>query len=118
MTTSQTPIRVVIADDHAMFLEGLVSLLKEEADIQVVEHFRDGQQVLDYLRYHKSEVDVAVLDIEMPILNGVETTRKMRERYPEIKVLVLTMYNQEGFITRILQAGASGYILKMKATTN
>ncbi len=111
MDTTNT-IRVIVADDHLMFLDGLISVLKEEEDIEIVSIATDGRQVLDYLRCHRDGVDVAVLDIEMPHLNGVETTCKLQEHYPDVKILVLTSYNQEGFITRILQAGASGYILK------
>lgn len=111
-STLNKPIRVVLADDHLLMLQGLVSLLKEEEGIEVVHTATDGQDVINYLRYHKDEVDVIVLDIEMPELTGIQTARKLKEQYPQVKVLMLTSHNQEGFITHALQTGALGYMLK------
>lgn len=105
-------IKVVIADDHKIVLEGLSSLIKPNKNITVVGEVLNGVQVIDLL--HKIDVDIVVLDIEMPNMDGIETTRKIRELFPNVKILILTMYNEIGFIRKIAQANANGYILKNK----
>lgn len=105
-------IKIIIADDHQIVLDGLHLVFKEAPHIEVVSQAQNGEEVLAYLREHKHNVDVAVLDIEMDQLNGIETTKKIREFYPHIKVLILTMYKTNGFITQMVHAGVSGYVLK------
>ncbi len=105
-------IRIILADDHKIVLEGLSSLIRNEKNIQIVGTAMDGIEALNLIQ--NEDVDIAVLDIEMPKLNGVELTKKIRTEYPNTKVLILTMYNQIGFIRRIVEAGANGYILKNK----
>lgn len=103
-------IKVLLADDHQIVLDGLSLLLEMENDIQKVDGVLDGRMVLKVLEY--AEVDVAVIDVEMPEMDGIETTIAIKERHPQVKVLILTMYNKEDFIAKLIQAGASGYILK------
>ena len=103
-------IKVLLADDHQIVLDGLSLLLEMENDIQKVEGVLDGSMVLKVLEYAK--VDVAVIDVEMPNMDGIAATLAIKEKYPQVKVLILTMYNEENFITQLIQAGASGYILK------
>jgi len=103
-------IRVLLADDHQIVLDGLNSLLSQEPDIQIVDQVTDGVLVLKVLEV--KEVDIVVLDIEMPRLDGIQTTIEIREKYPSVKVLILSMYNDENFIKQIIHTGASGYILK------
>lgn len=105
-------IKVLLADDHQMFIDGMCALLEKEENIQVVGESVDGIQVLDLMK--KQEVDVVVMDIEMPNLNGVEATKIIRKDYPKTKVLILTMYNKKDFIVNLMKYGASGYILKNK----
>lgn len=107
-------IKVLVADDHQLFLDGLKSLLKEDSEIEVIGEALDGHEVLELLEQHP--IDIAILDIEMPNLNGVETTRLIRQKYPKTKVLILTMYNKKDFIVNLMKYGASGYILKNKTT--
>lgn len=104
--------KIIIADDHKIVLEGLASLIKPKDGIEVAGEARNGQEVLDIL--HEKEVDLVVLDIEMPEMDGIETTTLIRERFPQVKILILTMYNEIGFIRKIIEAGAQGYILKNK----
>ncbi len=104
--------RVVIADDHEIFLEGLCSVIKEMPEIEVKTAVTRADMVFEYLREYNKEVDIIILDINMPGTSGVEATVRLRKMYPEIKILILTSHNEEGFITRVLQAGAMGYILK------
>ncbi|MEO1052675.1 MAG: response regulator transcription factor [Bacteroidota bacterium] len=103
-------IKVLLADDHQIVLDGLSLLLDQEDDIEKVDEVQDGELALKVLQVKK--VDVAVLDIEMPFMDGIETTKAIRETHPDVKILILTMYNDESFISQLIQAGASGYILK------
>ncbi|MFA0960249.1 response regulator [Roseivirga sp. BDSF3-8] len=103
-------INVLIADDHQIVLDGLTLLLQNEEDIHIVDVVADGSLALKVMEYEK--VDVAVIDISMPGLDGVETTKAIKEKYPETAVLILTMHNEGGYITELIKTGASGYILK------
>jgi len=109
MTGSQT-IRVVLADDHAVVRKGILEFLEAEDDISVVGEAADGQQALDLVAEHGP--DVAVLDIQMPGLSGIEATRRIKAAYPDVRVLVLTAYDDDPYIFALLQARASGYVLK------
>lgn len=103
-------IRVLIADDHEMIRNGLSSLLRSEPDIHVVEMATNGQEALDICG--KRQVDVVLMDIMMPVMNGVVATAAIRESNPKIKVLAVTINDEPRFIKEALLAGASGYILK------
>lgn len=106
-------IRVLIADDHQIMLDGLSFVLKSDAaHIEVVKMANDGEEVMEFLRQNREGVDVAVLDIEMPNMDGVETSRKIRQHYPHIKILVLTMYKEKKLICELFKIGVSGYVLK------
>lgn len=106
------PIKILIADDHQIVLEGFNSLLEKEDDIEVVGCASNGREALQIAKKH--EIDVAVLDIEMPVLNGIETTKKLKQLNSDIKILILSMYNNSEFIKKLIAFGASGYILKNK----
>ena len=105
-------IRVLLADDHQLFLDGLKMLLREETNIMLVGEANNGREVVELLKHQ--EVDIAVLDVEMPDMDGLETSSFIREHYPDTKVLVLTMYNDQSFIRKLIEVGVSGYILKNK----
>lgn len=105
-------VKVIIADDHQIVIDGLKSLLVQEENIEVVGQALNGKEVLTILE--KKEVDIVVLDIEMPLLSGIETTKIIKEKYPNIKVLILSMYNTEKFVHNVIEIGADGYILKNK----
>jgi two-component system response regulator NreC len=103
-------IRVLIADDHTIFRSGLNMLLSSQPDIDVVGEATDGDEsVAAAVRLRP---DVVLMDIGMPRLNGIEATRQIRERVPETEVLVLTMHRSDEYFFQMLEAGASGYILK------
>lgn len=104
------PIRVVLADDHAVVRKGIREFLEEEGDISVVAEAADGQQAVALVAEHQP--DVAVLDIQMPAVSGIEATRRIRAAHPDVRVLVLTAYDDDPYIFALLQAGASGYVLK------
>ncbi|NJO03283.1 MAG: response regulator transcription factor [Bacteroidia bacterium] len=98
-------IRVILADDHQIVLDGLSFVLRDVPDIEVVGMVNDGEKVLEILRLNRDGVDVAVLDISMPVLNGIETTHKIHRMYPQVKVLILTMYGSEALSARWLSLG-------------
>jgi two-component system response regulator NreC len=108
-------IRVLLADDHAMFREGLRSLFATEGDIEVVGEASDGEEAVR--KAGELLPEVVVMDIQMPALNGIEATRRIRAALPQVKVLVLSMYDDEEHVQRLLAAGASGYTLK-RATSD
>lgn len=105
-------IKVLIVDDHKIVLEGLSSLIAPKKNMMVVGEVLNGKEALEVLE--KSKVDVAIVDIEMPEMNGVELTKVILKLYPDVKVLILTMYNTINFIRKIAEIGAHGYILKNK----
>ncbi|MFQ5856239.1 MAG: response regulator [Anaerolineae bacterium] len=104
------PIRVLIADDHVVMREGISFLLEAEPDIEVVGQASDGQEAWEKAR--ELTPDVVLMDITMPGMSGLEATRQLRAVLPETQVLVLTMHEGDEFFFRMLQAGASGYVLK------
>lgn len=107
-------IKVIVADDHKIVVDGLVSILKEEVDIEVVGTALNGEQVIEVVR--QNDVDIAILDIEMPGLTGVQLSKYLKENYPNVKVLILSMYKSKEVVSQIIKAGAEGYILKNKGS--
>ncbi|MGD1992718.1 MAG: response regulator transcription factor [Anaerolineae bacterium] len=103
-------IRVLLADDHALVRRGVCQFLTEGDDIQVVAEADDGVEALQLIEAHRP--DVAVLDIRMPGMTGVEATRQIKERFPHVRVLILTAYDDDPYVFALLEAGADGYVLK------
>jgi DNA-binding NarL/FixJ family response regulator len=106
----ERPIRVLVADDHNIVRAGIRELLSDEPDIEVVGEARNGRDAVDIALARRP--DVVVMDINMPELSGVEATRQIRAAAPEIYILVLTSYQDDPYIYGLLDAGATGYILK------
>lgn len=100
----------MIADDHNMFVEGIESILEGHDHIQVVSKCYTGNEVFE--RMPLDRPDVILLDINLPGMNGLEVCQKLNKEYPEVKVLALSMHNEESFVMEILKYGAQGYILK------
>jgi len=109
-------IRVLIAEDHTIVRQGLCALLRSEPDIEVVGEASDGLEVIEIAA--KINPDVILMDIGMRNLNGLDATRKVKKILPHIRVLVLTMYDNEEWIFQILKAGATGYLIKDSAMTD
>ncbi|EPQ9916269.1 response regulator [Vibrio vulnificus] len=104
------PIRVVIVDDHQVVLDGFMARLEMEPEIEVVGTASNGLEALDVVKQHKP--DVVLMDISMPILNGIEATRMIKAEWPEAKILMLTMHDNREYIMKVMQEGAVGYMLK------
>ena len=107
---TRTPIRVMLCEDHVVVREGLVSLLEAHDDFSVIAEASDGEAALTLFR--RDPPDVTLMDLRMPKLDGVEVIRVLRREFPGSRFLVLTTYDTEDDVTRALQAGASGYLLK------
>ncbi len=104
------PITVLLADDHTIVREGLRALLEMEADIQVVGEAGDGRQAVRMAM--KFQPDVIVMDIAMPLLNGLEATRQIRTSLPAAKVIILSAYSDDEYIEHVTLVGAAGYLIK------
>jgi len=108
----QTKIKVAVVDDHALFRSGLVSLLNEYDELKVITEACDGKDLMEKLKARQKQPDVILMDIEMPNMNGIEATEQVRQKYPEIRVLPLTMHNEEEFVVHLMEKGANGFLLK------
>jgi len=103
------PIRIVLADDHVLVRQGLRSLLEREG-FQVVGEASDGQEVLRHVK--SLQPDVAVMDISMPILNGLNAAREIARSFPRVKIILLTQHDEDQYVSEALDAGVKGYVLK------
>jgi DNA-binding NarL/FixJ family response regulator len=103
-------IKIILVDDHALFRDGIKSILDEEESILVIDEAPDGKMLFEKLQ--KQEPDLIITDISLPDISGIEITRRLTKLYPNIKVLMLSMHNNEEFILSSLQAGAVGYLSK------
>lgn len=104
------PIKVLVIDDHQLIIDGLRYIMQDEADVVFAGGANNMEQALSFLE--KNEVHVVLADISMPDHSGVEVTKKIKDVYPHINVLALTMHEDISMITRMIEAGASGYLLK------
>jgi len=107
--------KVLLADDHTIVREGILSLLQEQPEVIVVGTAENGREAVEKAR--RTFPDVVVMDVAMPLLNGIEATRQLRRFLPQTKVIVLTMYADEEYVLRALQAGVRGYLLKKAAAS-
>jgi two-component system response regulator NreC len=107
-------IKVLLVDDHAILRQGVHALLNREPDLLVVGEAGDGEEAL--VAVARLKPDVVIMDIVMPRMNGLEATRLIKERHPDTRVLILSMYDDHEYVVQIIQAGASGYVLKRVVT--
>jgi DNA-binding NarL/FixJ family response regulator len=108
--------RILVADDFAIVREGLKKVLNAKPDLEVVAEAEDGRQAVD--RALKEDVDLAILDVSMPRMTGIQAAAELHKRKPELKTLMLSMHDSEQFLFEALKAGASGYVLKSGADTD
>jgi DNA-binding NarL/FixJ family response regulator len=102
--------KVLIADDHQLFREGLVNLISSAPDIEVIAEAKDGKEATE--KAQKLKPDVVLIDIGMPVMNGIEATRIIKKENPKIKVIAVSMHSDRQFVKGVLEAGADGYLLK------
>ena len=107
------PLRILLADDHTIVRQGIRKILEEQPDWQVIAEAGDGREAVR--RAMELRPDITLMDIGMPLLNGIEATSQISRRAPEVKVIILSMHPNEAYIGRALQAGAKGYLLKDSA---
>jgi DNA-binding NarL/FixJ family response regulator len=108
--------RILIADDFAIVREGLKKVLNAKPDLEVVAEAEDGREAVD--KALKEDVHLAVLDVSMPLMTGIQAAAELQKRKPEVKTLMLSMHDSEQFLFEALKAGASGYVLKSGADTD
>ncbi|MHC4737397.1 MAG: response regulator transcription factor [Planctomycetota bacterium] len=109
------PVKILMADDHKIVREGLCALINSEPDMEVIGQAQDGREAIKLTRQLKP--DVIVMDVNMPGMDGVDATRRIAKDFPDARIIALTMYPRKSFVTEMLDAGASGYILKDNAFT-
>ncbi|MER5477798.1 response regulator transcription factor [Streptomyces sp. NPDC002734] len=112
-TPGPRPTRILLADDHALVRRGVRLILDQEPDLEVVAEAGDGAEAVEQARAH--EVDLAVLDIAMPRMTGLQAARELAALKPDLRILMLTMHDNEQYFFQALKAGASGYVLKSVA---
>ena len=106
-------IKVLLADDHSIVREGLRRIVEESGDMEVVAEASDGKEAIHKIR--KNRPDVAVIDISMPEIDGLEVLQQLQPEYPELPILILTMHEEQQYAVRAIEAGAKGYITKKSA---
>ena len=105
-------IKLLLADDHLIIRDGIKLMLKKNPEFEIVAEASNGKEVLAYLANNSNEIDVVLMDINMPEMNGIEATQHITDHFKKIRVLALTMHADETYITCMIKAGAIGYILK------
>lgn len=110
MANATSKVRIVLADDHKILLESLNFVLKKQPDIEVVSTVSNGAELMNILA--RTAVDVVLMDIQMPELDGFQAAVGIRTRFPQVKILVLSMHNDSSYLERMYELGAAGYLLK------
>src|ERR1700676_3229824 len=103
-------IKVIIADDHALFRAGVKTALSVKKDVELIAEADNGMQLLNLLKH--MEPDVILLDIQMPIMDGIQTLPEIRKDYPHVKVIILSMHNDHSMISKLMEIGANSYLTK------
>ncbi|PKK37961.1 DNA-binding response regulator [Siphonobacter sp. SORGH_AS_0500] len=103
-------IRVAVADDHALFRRGLANILNTYDGIKVIIEAQDGQDLLTQMAFEAP--DVILLDLQMPVMDGIKATEQLRLRFPDVKIIIISMHDDDGFVAHLMELGANGYIIK------
>jgi two-component system response regulator NreC len=110
------PVSILIGDDHTLMRQGLRKILEEQPDWTVIDEARNGREAVE--KALELQPTVAIIDITMPLLNGIEATRQITRRAPNVRVLIVSMHSDDAYLVQALQAGARGYLLKDSADTD
>lgn len=108
--------KILIVDDHQVVIEGIKGVLKEHSEFEVVAEALDGLQAIEFTK--SLRIDIAIMDISMPNLNGIETTKQIKQFNPEIRIVIYTMYSDKRFVVELFKAGISAYVLKQDSISN
>lgn len=104
------PIRIILVDDHTIIRDGIRALFKEKPEVEVIGEAGNGKELIQLLQ--NTEADLVMMDLNMPDMDGFDATAYLHEKYPNLKILILSMLDHESYITKIMDTGASGYLLK------
>jgi two-component system response regulator NreC len=107
---TEQPIKIFLADDHTIVRQGLAKLLEAEPNIKVVGEAQDGREAVN--KVQRLNPDIVIMDIAMPLLNGIEATRQIKKILPQTKIIILSMHSHDRYISELINLGASGYLLK------
>jgi DNA-binding NarL/FixJ family response regulator len=113
---SNHTIKVIIADDHVLFRQGVKTALSVKKDVELIAEADNGMQLLNLLKH--LEPDVILLDIQMPIMDGISTLPEIRKLYPQVKVIILSMHNDHSMISKLMEIGANSYLTKNSDSEN
>ncbi|MCP9768345.1 DNA-binding response regulator [Lacihabitans sp. LS3-19] len=105
-------LKLGIADDQVLFRKGMVNIINNFENIEVVLEATNGQELLDDLEKLSSPPDIVILDLSMPELNGIDTTKIIHEKYPDIKIIILSVYSEDRFVTHLMELGVNAYLFK------
>jgi len=109
---NELTIKIVLVDDEVLFRKGISFLLQKEKNIEVLFEASNGEELISHLNSNETKPDIIIMDLKMPILNGVETTKILRKFFPEIKIIALTSYDTKAFVINMIQVGAVAYLIK------
>ena len=105
-------IQIILVDDEILFRKGISFLLEQETNIEIVFEASNGDELISFLRSTKNHPDIIIMDLKMPILNGVEATKIIHKEFPEIKIIALTSYDSKSFVANMIDVGAVSYLIK------
>jgi DNA-binding NarL/FixJ family response regulator len=114
-TFKMKKIKIVLVDDHQIVRDGIIKILADEKDFELIASLKDGFEVLEFMK--KEKPDVIVADLSMPNISGIELTESIKTQYPDVKVLILSMFTDEVYVYNSIKAGAKGYLPKHDSTT-
>ncbi|MCV9930429.1 response regulator transcription factor [Flavobacterium sp. LS1R49] len=107
-----TPVKIVLADDEILFRKGIIFLLEREPNLEVILEVSDGVELISFLEKSQDQPDIIIIDLKMPVLNGVEATKIIHKKFPEVKIIALTSYDTKSFVINMIQVGAASYLRK------
>jgi DNA-binding NarL/FixJ family response regulator len=106
------PIRIILVDDEILFRKGISFLLEREENIDVIFEASKGSELISFLKENKNHPDIIIMDLKMPVINGVEATKIIHKDFPEIKIIALTSYDSRSFVANMIHVGAVSYLIK------
>ncbi|KFF15681.1 response regulator transcription factor [Flavobacterium hydatis] len=108
----KTTVKIILVDDEILFRKGILFLLEREENLEVIFEASDGTELISFLERSSDQPDIIIIDLKMPILNGVESTKIIHRKFPEVKVIALTSYDTKSFVANMIQVGAVSYLIK------